>query len=700
MNTTSLNILKLDINYIGGTTYENRLLIGDTNSVVDIRFDYYPGYIENVHSIYFEGNVNGIYDAGISTLKSGGVVTDLIFFDPANSGGKTLSQLADNTFPANPQQGDIIYRSATAWERLPAGTTPGHFLQTQGTGANPVWAAGGSGGLWQDMGTYVQLIQQDHVSLRDQNITEVGNITMTGDTSQINVFGGTIASVDLLTMLDSDSSINMNTGTIVDVGGIAMSSGKITGLAAGTASTSDAARMLDLDLYMLLSVYDPTGDGMFDVDVGGTGQNTFAQGDILYASATDTLSKLTKGPATHVLTMNAEGTVPEWAACSGDGLWQLTTDTVWESNHAYALFDIVGPSTPNSFSYECTTAGTSGGSEPSWSTILGGTTTDGGVTWTTHTVDACLKTTRTIYMADESLDNLNGVKSSDSAGVGFYNKDGNRRAAIATTNYALQCVGGNIDIGENVIEGLTGTPETGFTIDEDNEDAGVDTSLWFNRGSTANAARLFWSETYDRFYFLESSSPYWDRAEVEMGDLHVYNIRLDGSSSTIDMMTGAIENGRYINGSQDYNLVINAHSTRNTEIRARNYKLFEFGYFNASYQYHAISYADLIPHQDNYRWLGRSDLRWRDLYAVTVHEGDHCCSEIKCGVCGKAFEVGEKLVYLVTEIGDETRSIPVHIDCTSTEKSTVNYPEVVNSSHDDSIETNCDVDISPMGEPN
>lgn len=37
-------------------------------------------------------------------------------------------------------QGDILYRGASAWERLPAGNS-GQVLTTQGTGANPVWSS-------------------------------------------------------------------------------------------------------------------------------------------------------------------------------------------------------------------------------------------------------------------------------------------------------------------------------------------------------------------------------------------------------------------------------------------------------------------------------------------------------------------------------------------------------------------------------
>jgi hypothetical protein len=43
----------------------------------------------------------------------------------------------------------------------------------------------------------------------------------------------------------------------------------------------------------------------------------------------------------------------------------------------------IKPTVQNFYWYACTTAGTSGGTEPVWDTTLGGTTIDGGVTWTT-----------------------------------------------------------------------------------------------------------------------------------------------------------------------------------------------------------------------------------------------------------------------------------------------------------------------------
>lgn len=42
--------------------------------------------------------------------------------------------------PASQAQGDVLYHNGTTWARLAAGTS-GHFLKTNGAGANPTWAA-------------------------------------------------------------------------------------------------------------------------------------------------------------------------------------------------------------------------------------------------------------------------------------------------------------------------------------------------------------------------------------------------------------------------------------------------------------------------------------------------------------------------------------------------------------------------------
>lgn len=48
---------------------------------------------------------------------------------------------------------------------------------------------------------------------------------------------------------------------------------------------------------------------------------------------------------------------------------------------AYTVGTVVRPATGNTFLYRCIVAGTSGGSIPTFGTVIGGSTTDGTVTW-------------------------------------------------------------------------------------------------------------------------------------------------------------------------------------------------------------------------------------------------------------------------------------------------------------------------------
>lgn len=59
-------------------------------------------------------------------------------------------------------QGDILYHNGTSWTQLSAGVA-GDFLQTQGAGANPVWAAAGGGAVPADSLDYTEF--QDAMSL-------------------------------------------------------------------------------------------------------------------------------------------------------------------------------------------------------------------------------------------------------------------------------------------------------------------------------------------------------------------------------------------------------------------------------------------------------------------------------------------------------------------------------------------------------
>jgi len=67
---------------------------------------------------------------------------------------------------------------------------------------------------------------------------------------------------------------------------------------------------------------------------GGTGFSTYATGDLIYASATNTLSKLTAGTNGYVLTLAAG--IPSWASLPATGV-SITDDTTTNSS-LYPLF--------------------------------------------------------------------------------------------------------------------------------------------------------------------------------------------------------------------------------------------------------------------------------------------------------------------------------------------------------------------------
>jgi hypothetical protein len=160
--------------------------------------------------------------------------------------------------------------------------TAGQVLTSAGTGATPTWTTPTTG-----------------------TVTSVSALTLgtTGTDLSSTVATGTTTPV---------ITLNVPTASAANRGALSSTdwstfNGKQAALVSGTnIKTVNGTTLLGSgDLGTIGSAY------------GGTGFSTYATGDLVYASATNTLSKLTAGTNGYVLTL--AGGVPTWAAASGGG---------------------------------------------------------------------------------------------------------------------------------------------------------------------------------------------------------------------------------------------------------------------------------------------------------------------------------------------------------------------------------------------
>ena len=158
-------------------------------------------------------------------------------------------------------------------------TNNGKVLGTDGTNTSWVTAGGGSGTV-----TSVSVVTANGVSGSVANATTTPAITLTlGAITPSSVAStGTVTGTNLSGTNTGDQTITL-TGDVTGSG---------TGSFATTLGTVPATK-------------------------GGTGQTTITTGDVLYGSATNTISKLGIGSAGQVLTV--AGGVPTWAAAGGGG---------------------------------------------------------------------------------------------------------------------------------------------------------------------------------------------------------------------------------------------------------------------------------------------------------------------------------------------------------------------------------------------
>ena len=139
-------------------------------------------------------------------------------------------------------QGDVMYYNGTDWARLAAGTN-GHFLKTQGSGADPVWASASTSGMSNFVledgdGTEVTINDGKEVKFVEGSGIDINwTDSSTGDDSD---------PYDLTFTVDHDAATNFVANEHVDHSGVTLTAGDgLTGGGDITASRSFAVSVDD-----------------------------------------------------------------------------------------------------------------------------------------------------------------------------------------------------------------------------------------------------------------------------------------------------------------------------------------------------------------------------------------------------------------------------------------------------------------------
>jgi len=120
------------------------------------------------------------------------------------------------------------------------------------------------------------------------------------------------------------------------------------------------------------------------------------------------------------------------------------SSTTWAGTTAYSLGAYVKPSSPNNNLYECTTAGTSGSSEPTWGTVPGGTTTDGSVVWTCRPYQGRYYATFTPDAEGEWIALIENTTDSNGKVVKAFNVVG----------HSVDSIGDAVGVVDTVVDGI------------------------------------------------------------------------------------------------------------------------------------------------------------------------------------------------------------------------------------------------------
>jgi hypothetical protein len=706
--------MELDVDWNStDNKYHTRLVLGKASDIVtDIRFAV-AGYIENIHTAWFGENSSAppyqaSHGAKITTYLSGGNVTDLVFFDPQNASGKTLTQLAaggagtDHSTLSN-----LAFNVAGHTGSLPMGsnsisgvteligTTTQNLTLQSGTGRSLVLMADG-----QDVSIWDSSLSANFDS---SAITFYRDLDMENhDVIDVKVIKA--YSTNNLSFWDNTNGTKTLSELAAGGGGDSLWQDDVD---YAWLTTSKHINLQDKSIIGIQSLKSFDTDGIRHHDSSDASAFTIAPivSTVTYAWRAWADGRMEGNDiimGTGKITGLAAGTVSgDAVALDGDGYVPILDLPLGGTGVRGDLLvgTNAGCSTiqagTNGLVLTADSAQTAG---VKWAAVGAGS----GLWQSTGTpARTSLIATQPIDLYDDidmhgkDIDNLYRIDAHDASGVGLYDHNGSWRAVLANPSYAMQCLNAGIDMNDTQkITSLVAGSGAGDSVRYEqvlllaggtmNSEAGINMS----QGTLTNVGGL---SLYD-------SSDYIDMSGGDIVDVvnvkgkYGEDVELYGSNTAGDAYLRFLQWSKaaeytklervvYIgsknntsltiyqqHGGADY-AIITAADGGDTWINTSG------GNLNLQPSDMWIRfYKATYPTSDNTYQLGHSSYRWSHVYGVAFHQGDQCYSEKSCAKCGKDFQVGDAIVHVVIErdsIGGDTCTIPIHASCAQKEKQIV-----------------------------